>query len=47
MVVDTGGPKPNDVFDYNFAELCTLYRTTIDPEKWEMVKSLRDRQIIS
>ena len=46
VVVDRGGPIPNDVYDYNFAKMYNLYRKAIDPEMRELVKSIRDRQII-
>ena len=46
MIVDRGGPIPNDVYDYNFDELFGLYRTAIDPEMQELAKILRYRQII-
>ena len=35
MVVDRGGPIPNDVFEKNSDELFGLYRKTIDPEMQE------------
>ena len=37
---------PNDVYDYSFAELFSLYRKAIDPEMQGLVQLLRDRQII-
>ena len=46
MVVDRGGPIPNEVFDYSFNELFRLYRKATDPEMQELAKILRDRQII-
>ena len=45
VVVDRLGVITNDVFDYNFDELCMLYRRAIDPAKQKLVKALRDRQI--
>ena len=42
-LVDRGGPIPNDVYDYSFAELINFYRKTIDPEMQEFVKALGDR----
>ena len=32
VVVDRGGPTPNNVNDYSFAKLFNLYRKAIDPE---------------
>ena len=46
VVVDRLGVIPNDVYDYTFTELYMLYRKTIGPEMQELVKALRDRQII-
>ena len=45
-VVSRGGPIPDNVYDYNFNELFGLYRKAIDPEMQDLVKELRDRQII-
>ena len=45
-VVDSGGPIPNNVYDYRFDELFNMHRKAIDPEMQEIVKELRDRQII-
>ena len=45
-VADRGGPNANDVYDYSFDESFGLYRKTIDPEMQELVKILRNRQII-
>ena len=46
MVVDGGGPIPNNVCEYNLGELFCLYRKAIDLGMQELVKLLRDRQII-
>ena len=46
MVVDRGGPMPNDVYDYTFDKMFGLYRKTIDPEKQEIVQIFKDKQII-
>ena len=46
VVVDKGGPIPNDISDYIFGELFGLYRKAIDPEMQQLVTKLRDRQII-
>ena len=46
VVVDGGGPKPNDVYDYSFAKLFNSYRKAIDFEMRGLVKSLSDGQII-
>ena len=46
VVVGKGGPIPNDFFDYSFAELNNLYRKAIDRAIRELVKSLRDRQVV-
>ena len=46
LVVDRGGPIPNDVYDYTFDELFKLYRKPIDPEMQDFVKALRAREII-
>ena len=32
LVVDRGGPIPNDVYGYSFDELLCLYRNAIDPK---------------
>ena len=32
VVVAKGGPIPDDVYDYTFAELFNLYRKAIDPK---------------
>ena len=45
-VVDRGGSIPNDVYDYSFGELFSLYRKAIDPEMQDLAKELRDRHII-
>ena len=37
---------PNDVYDYIFTELYMLYRKAIDPEMQDLVKGLRDRQLV-
>ena len=47
LVVDSGGPIPDIVYDYGFEELFGLYRKAIDPERQDFVKELRDRQIKS
>ena len=44
--VDRGCPILIDVYDNTFAELYKLYRKAINPELREVVKALRDRQII-
>ena len=46
VVVDRLVVIPNDVYDYTFDELYMLYRKAIDPEMQDLVKALRDRQII-
>ena len=46
VVVNRGGPIPNDVYDYTFDELYMLYRKAIDPEMQDLVAALRSRQII-
>ena len=46
MVVGRGGPIPNDVYEYSFGELFSMYRRAIDPEMQDFVNELRDRQII-
>ena len=46
MVVDTGGPVPNDVYDFSVEDLYGLYHEAIDPENQEMVKLLRHIQVI-
>ena len=46
LVIDRGGPIPNDVYDYSFDELFDLYRNAIVPEMQELVELLRDRQMI-
>ena len=46
VVVDRGGPIPNNVYDYTFDELCMFYREATDTEMQEMVQALRDRQTI-
>ena len=45
-VVDRGGSITNDVHEYSFGELFSFYRKTIDPEKQDLAKELRDRHII-
>ena len=45
VVVDRGGPIPNDIFDCSFAELYNLYRKAIDPEMRDLFKSLKNREI--
>ena len=32
MIVDRGGPIPNDAYDYSFDEVLELHRKTIGPE---------------
>ena len=44
MSVDRAGPIPNNVYDYSISEMFGVCRKTIDPEKRELVKSLRVRQ---
>ena len=39
LVVDRGGPIPNNVYDYTFDELYKLYREAIDPEMQDLVES--------
>ena len=46
MVVNSGGPIANDVYDYSFDELFGFYRKAIDTEMQEFVKLLKDRQVI-
>ena len=46
LVYDMGCPITNDVCDYTIDELYRLYRKTIHPEIQDLVKSLKDRQII-
>ena len=45
-VVDRGGPIPDNIYDYNFGEMFGLCRKAIDLEMQDLVKALRDRQII-
>ena len=46
VVVDSEGPKPNDVYDYTFAEWFGLHRKATDLEMQELVKTLSDRRSI-
>ena len=46
VVFDRLGVMPNDVYDVTFDELYMLYRKAIDPAMQDLVKALRDRQII-
>ena len=46
VVVDRGVPIRNDVYDYGFGELFSLYRRAINPGMQELVTILRDRHII-
>ena len=46
MVVDRGGPIPDNAYEYNLCDLFSLYRKAIDPEMQDLVKELIDRQII-
>ena len=46
MVVVRGGPIPNNVYEYNFDELCGLHRKAIDPEMRDLANELRFRGII-
>ena len=43
VVLDSGDPTPNDVYDCSFAELFNLYCKVIDPEMQSLVKTLKDR----
>ena len=45
-IVDRGCPIPDNVYDYSFGELFSLYRKAIDPEMQDLAKELRERQII-
>ena len=46
MVVDRGGPIPDNAYEYNLGDLFSLYRKAIDPEMQDFVEELRDRRII-
>ena len=46
LVVDRGGPIPNDVYDFTFEDFFMLHRKAIDPEKRHLVKALKERQVI-
>ena len=39
LVIDRGGPIPNDVYEYSFDEFFGLYCKAIDPELQDLVKS--------
>ena len=43
VVVDRGGPVPNDTFDYSFDELFSLHPKAVDPEIQELAKLFRNR----
>ena len=46
MVVDRGGPIPDNAHEYNLGDLFSLYRKAIDTEMQDLAKELRDRHII-
>ena len=46
LVVHRGGQILNDVYDNSFGELFGLHRKTTDPEMQDLIKALRDREII-
>ena len=46
VVIDRRGLIPHNVYDYTLGELFGLYRKAIDPEMPDLLKELRDRQII-
>ena len=46
VVVDRGGPIPNDVYDCSFAKMFGLYRNAKDPELKEVLNLIRDRQFV-
>ena len=46
LVVERGGPIPNNNYEYSFNELFGLYRKAIDPEMHDLIKTLRNREII-
>ena len=45
-VIDRGGLIPNKVYDYSFDDLYVLYCTAIDLETQDLLKTLKDREII-
>ena len=45
LIIDRGGPIPNNAYDYIFNELFGLYRKATDTEMQELAKALRDRHI--
>ena len=47
VIVGRGGPIPNDVYDYSFAELFNLYQKAIDPAMQDLAKLLSVREIIT